>query len=665
MATFQDDYREDNARSQRVRQLPGHLRDYELGFPAKQLPPLEGYPCQATESQLVSQLAPDDSAMPVPNLQRPSQEEQWHRIQAHYSDLTKQLQALQIAMDSAKHLPYPQSAPAYQPSHPAYHHYPPKYASLPKLTLDSPVGNHWSTPVHTPTRYTTAAGEEPLQQPVSQCGSLSRQLSFLSQTVEAHAQDQATYSLPLHQAAAQVPMDDGWSSNSNSALHTPRRQDGHIPQSAPQPITPQASPAQPVSHPPPVQRSNLLPQPNPYSLPPPMQYQSYPQYPAYLPAVYPPGEYYPYYPTLPRAGHMPTIPGQPAPVNMPMMPSASPHGQSVPPPEWSAPVSMSMMPSAVPNRQSVQPSTPPAPGILEMAIASSYGIPKPKLIPFSTGKESDFIMTKKGLDSVLGPHKHLTEDYKYQVLLDLLKLPNAYQVAKRYVNDPTPYTSAMNALEQRYGQPRQLVQGELKAILTSPPIKPGDAQAFEDFSSAVSTLVGLLSTMDGSSRAELSCGSHVDTLLSKLPATYRDRFAEHCISKRIIHSGSDRTYTLPDFADWLECKAQAIQVARRATEASKLEVTQFERKTKTAKPHQSKSATIYVTNQIESSQSPKSSATSQANSSPSQASRKQERFKPYCPYCSNQEHYLSACTEFAKLSTAEKGAWIKEKSKCW
>lgn len=82
-----------------------------------------------------------------------------------------------------------------------------------------------------------------------------------------------------------------------------------------------------------------------------------------------------------------------------------------------------------------------------MAIASSYGIPNPKLTAFSTGKESDFIMLKKGLDSILGPHKHLSEDYKYQVLLDLFKLPNAYQVAKRYINDPTPYNSAMRALE--------------------------------------------------------------------------------------------------------------------------------------------------------------------------------------------------------------------------
>ncbi len=83
---------------------------------------------------------------------------------------------------------------------------------------------------------------------------------------------------------------------------------------------------------------------------------------------------------------------------------------------------------------------------LKMAIASSYGIPKPKIINFTTGKESDFALLKKGLDGVLGPHLHLTEDYKFQVLLDHLKLPSAFQIAKRYMYDPRPYTRAMQAL---------------------------------------------------------------------------------------------------------------------------------------------------------------------------------------------------------------------------
>lgn len=97
--------------------------------------------------------------------------------------------------------------------------------------------------------------------------------------------------------------------------------------------------------------------------------------------------------------------------------------------------------------------TGPHPSIVEMAIASSFGIPKPKLPSITSGKETDFVMLKKGLSSLLGPHRPLAEDYKFQVLLDHLKLPSAYQVAKRFVNDPTSYTSAMLALQQRYCQP--------------------------------------------------------------------------------------------------------------------------------------------------------------------------------------------------------------------
>ncbi len=220
---------------------------------------------------------------------------------------------------------------------------------------------------------------------------------------------------------------------------------------------------------------------------------------------------------------------------------------------------------SVPFYSTVQPAVQ-VPSIVEMAIASSYGIPKPKLINFTTGKESDFAMLKKGLDGVLGPHLHLTEDYKFQVLLDHLKLPAAFQIAKRYMYDPRPYTQAMRALQQRYGQPRQLVQGEIGSILCTPPLKPGDAQGFEDFALSVSSLVGLLNTLEGSSRIELMCGSHVDRLLTKLPSSYRDSFVEYCMTKGILQNGTDRTYTLPEFAEWLERKSQALQISRRAAE---------------------------------------------------------------------------------------------------
>lgn len=65
-----------------------------------------------------------------------------------------------------------------------------------------------------------------------------------------------------------------------------------------------------------------------------------------------------------------------------------------------------------------------------------------------------------GLDCVFGPHRHLTEDYKYQVLLDHLSFPSALQIANKYINSANPYTNAMQALTQRFRQPRQIVQSE-------------------------------------------------------------------------------------------------------------------------------------------------------------------------------------------------------------
>ncbi|KAK7944426.1 hypothetical protein WMY93_000154 [Mugilogobius chulae] len=260
-------------------------------------------------------------------------------------------------------------------------------------------------------------------------------------------------------------------------------------------------------------------------------------------------------PAAPQHGAAPTALSYTAPRYMqsyavPAYPQSVP--QRVYPPFYS---SYAAQPQTVPVSQpyiAQPPVSASVPNITEMAIASSFGIPKPKLTVFSSGKESDFLMLKKGLDSVLAPHSHLTEDYKYQVLLDHLNFPAATQIAKRYINSATPYTSAMLALQQRYGQPRQLVQGELKAILNSPPIRAGDYQGIEDFAAAVGTLVGMLSSMQGSSSSELHCGSHVDTLLTKLPPHFRDSFAEHCFNRGIIQSGSDRTYTLPDLAECRE-----------------------------------------------------------------------------------------------------------------
>lgn len=184
----------------------------------------------------------------------------------------------------------------------------------------------------------------------------------------------------------------------------------------------------------------------------------------------------------------------------------------------------------------------------EMLIASAYGIPKPTLPVFASGRESNFALLKMALDNLLNAHGHLSEQYKFQVLLGHLKLPSAQQLAKAYMYDARPYTTALQALQEKYGQPRQLVQSELGAILNSPALKYGDANAFDTFALSVQSLVGMLRTLEGENGYELRCDSHVDRLLSKMPPAYHNGFAEYCLSHHILQTGTDITYTLPDLA---------------------------------------------------------------------------------------------------------------------
>lgn len=67
---------------------------------------------------------------------------------------------------------------------------------------------------------------------------------------------------------------------------------------------------------------------------------------------------------------------------------------------------------------------------MELLVASGNGIPKPKLPYFKSGRRSDFILLDMALESLVSIHGHLTERYKFQVLMDHLKLPSAYKLAK-------------------------------------------------------------------------------------------------------------------------------------------------------------------------------------------------------------------------------------------
>lgn len=191
------------------------------------------------------------------------------------------------------------------------------------------------------------------------------------------------------------------------------------------------------------------------------------------------------------------------------------------------------------------------------------------------------------------------------------------------------------------GQPRQLVQGEISSILNAPAVKPGDAQSFEDFALSVGSLVRLLDTLEGAAKTELLCSSHVDRLLTTCPP--HTEMALQNIG--ILQSGTDKTYTLPDFAEWLERKSQAIQISRRAIEPYQADRSHAERReVRNVKPQKSQSTIYYGTDQTTST----SSNSSHPKKKEPPKSKKRERFKPYFPFCNCSEHYLSSCTDFSK-----------------
>uniref|UniRef100_A0AAV2MI03 Uncharacterized protein n=1 Tax=Knipowitschia caucasica TaxID=637954 RepID=A0AAV2MI03_KNICA len=157
----------------------------------------------------------------------------------------------------------------------------------------------------------------------------------------------------------------------------------------------------------------------------------------------------------------------------------------------------------------------------------------------------------------------------------------------------------------------------------------------------------MLRSLEGENGYELRCGSHVDRLLSKLPANYRDSFIEYSISHDILRTGTDKTYTLIDFSAWLQLKSQAKRISTRAA-------LMFQDPPKPQRKHPSN---VYYNTESQARltpPNPASSTTPKANPS----------FKPYCPYCDNREHYLSLCPKFKALSTGDVSAWIKGRS-CW
>lgn len=239
-----------------------------------------------------------------------------------------------------------------------------------------------------------------------------------------------------------------------------------------------------------------------------------------------------------------------------------------------------------------------------------------------------------------------TELFKYQILVDHLKLEEAKLVADSYLNSPTPYTDTMLSLNNRFGQPHQMALHKIASVMDAPDVRRGDPAAFERFALHVQSLVGLLRTLGPEGDVELHCGSHVVRLLSKLPPELRADF------RRRMFNQPGAVYTLLDFSEWLQYESWCQDYDWQSAKASKdKQVPKFESR------QSKRSVTV-----LHGASGP---SEREAVSRGEGSNKFKAKGKPYCPFCENAEHFLSQCPQVIKLSKDQLTEWIRSNRRCW
>ncbi|XP_049324234.1 uncharacterized protein LOC125784529 [Astyanax mexicanus] len=389
-----------------------------------------------------------------------------------------------------------------------------------------------------------SSSQPPQPQPAFPSSSVQPQVSSQSGVLPPHipqSSSQPPQPQPAFPSSSVQPQ-----VSSQSAVFPP-----HIPQSSSQPSS------QPPQHYPASPSSSLQSQPQPHTA-----FQSGFLLPCNLQSNFQPAQSYPApqfdLPTpadsqsnpLPPLALQPGLLVQPAPQPIPSVQPAPVSNLYVPPLPGlqlpTAPVHSFYAPQA---HYTNSPSQTP--------VTSHYSsrIVTPSFPDFRSDDPYEFIMLKMALDNLVPPYE--SEMFKYHVLLDHLLLPSARYIALSYAHDPQPYTKSVAALEQQYGQPHHLALREISSILQLPRIRPGDSKGFHAFALRVQSLVGMLQSLGpGAGTAELSCSSHVQQLLSKLPT---DQIANYARYAQLHHPHVQ--YNLMHFSAWLQGEAQCQALA--------------------------------------------------------------------------------------------------------
>ncbi len=276
-----------------------------------------------------------------------------------------------------------------------------------------------------------------------------------------------------------------------------------------------------------------------------------------------------------------------------------------------------------------------------------YRGPAPKIPLFIHRDPMEFSRLKLALTNLLP--RNVTELFKYQVLVDHLRLEEACLIADSYINSTKPYSDTMAALNEKFGQPHHVALKRIAVVMDSPEIRRGDTAAFERFALQVQSLVGMLKTLGPDGEVELRCGSHVARLLTKLPPELRANF------RRLMFHRQGSTHTLLDLAEWLQyeswCQSYDMPTNTRV---------QGSLGHKAERRHSRSAATV-----LHGTESSADRKTVKQEGQSLSESKGRGKIKPYCPYCESSEHFLKKCQAIQKLSREEVVEWIKANKRCW
>ncbi|XP_057186686.1 uncharacterized protein LOC130552431 [Triplophysa rosa] len=289
---------------------------------------------------------------------------------------------------------------------------------------------------------------------------------------------------------------------------------------------------------------------------------------------------------------------------------------------------------------------PQSPGAMSLGRGGYQG-PAPRIPLFVHKDPMEFSRLKLALTNLLPADA--PELFKYQILVDHVKLEEACLIADSFINSPRPYMDTMAALTEKFGQPHQVALKRIATIMDSPEIKRGDIAAFERFSLHVQSLVGMLQTLGPDGDVELRCGSHVARILSKLPTEMRANF------RRQMFYGHGHTHTLRDLAEWLRYESWC-QGYDNISDVHTQGSTGYRAEKRRSRP----AATVLHGAE---GRLPRQAGNQGSHSSFNPTKR--GNVKPYCPYCENNDHFLNKCPDIQKLTREEIREWIRVNKRCW